>query len=194
MAGYPNVLKPWWTTLRPAHRKRHSDYLQAAREAEKEDSMELSQSPQSQATDNTTKPRTTGFFPLQKLKGTQPVLKTPAMHLAHLKEEIAKKYKEVENKDPNGINWVPEEFMVHLARAVKDAQVEEKYCYHCSSLEHFIHDCPLVRALRVNMQLNCKDGMVLKKAARAPQMNATTPKTPQEEASNAWDNALRPPS
>ena len=36
--------------------------------------------------------------------------------------------------------------MVHLARAVKDAQVEEKCCYNCGSLEHFIRDCPLVRA------------------------------------------------
>ena len=61
--------------------KTYSDYLQAAREAEKEDPKGLSQSPQNQTTNNTAKPRMTSFFPLQKLKGTQPALKTPAVHL-----------------------------------------------------------------------------------------------------------------
>ena len=35
--------------------------------------------------------------------------------------------------------FVTEEFIVCLTRAVKDAQQEEKHCYHCSSLKHFIH-------------------------------------------------------
>ena len=127
----------------------------------------------------------TSFFPLWKLKGTQLTLKTPAVHLAHLEEESAKKDKEVESKDPDGIDRVTEEFMVHLVRAVKDAQVEEKHCYHCSSLEHFIHNCPLVRAFRANIQLNCKEGTAPKKRAWAPQIKLTTPKIPQEEASMA---------
>ena len=70
--------------------------------------------------------------------------------------------------------------MVCLARAVKDAQVEEKHCYHCSSLEHFIHDCPLARASRVNTQFNCKEGTAPKKGAWAPQTEVITPKTLQE--------------
>ena len=41
-------------------------------------------------------------------------------------------------KDPDGIKGVTEEFIVCLARAVKDAQQEEKHCYHCSSPDHFI--------------------------------------------------------
>ena len=45
--------------------------------------MEVSQSPQNQATGNTTKPKTTSFFPLQKLNGNQPVPKMAAVHLAH---------------------------------------------------------------------------------------------------------------
>ena len=85
--------------------------------------------------------------------------------------------------------------MVHLARAMKDAQVEKKHCYHCSSLEHFICDCPLVRALRANMQLNHKEGTAPKKGAQAPQMKVTVPKTPQEEALKLYRmNALRLPS
>ena len=69
------------------------------------------------------------------------------MHLVHLEEESAEKDKEVESEDPDSIDGVTEEFMVYLVRAMKDAQMEEKCCYHCSSLEHFIHDCPLVKAL-----------------------------------------------
>ena len=104
------------------------------------------------------------------------------MHLAHLEEEIAERDEEVESEDPNGNDGVTEEFMVHLVRAMKDTQMEEKHCFHCSSLEHFIHDCPLVNASGAKSHLNHKEGMVLKKGAQIPQMKATTPKTPQEEA------------
>ena len=62
---------------------------------------------------------------LQKLKGTQPALKTSAMCLEHPEEESAEKDEEVESKDPDGIDGVTEEFMVHLVRAVKDTQMEE---------------------------------------------------------------------
>ena len=142
--------------------------------------MELSQSPQNQAIDNTPKPRTTSFFPLQKLKGNQSVPKIATMCLAHLEEESTKRDKEVESKDLKSIHRVTEEFMVCLARAMKDIQVEEKCCYHCSSPEHFICGCPLVRPLTENMQLNCKEGTASKKGAQAPQMKMMTPKSPQE--------------
>ena len=78
--------------------------------------MELSQS---QATNNTAKAKATNFFHLWKLKGTQLAVKTPAMCLAHLEEESAKRDEEVESKDPNGIDGVMEEFMVCLVRALK---------------------------------------------------------------------------
>ena len=65
----------------------YSDYLRAAREAEKEDLIELSQSSRTQTTDSPSKPRTTSFFPLRKLKGSQPFPKKPAIHLAQLEEE-----------------------------------------------------------------------------------------------------------
>ena len=57
--------------------KTYSDYLWAAREAEKEDSMELSQSPQIQATNNTTKLRQLVSSPCRSLKG-------PSQQLKHL--------------------------------------------------------------------------------------------------------------
>ena len=125
--------------------------------------MELCQNPWSQVIDNTMKPKTTSFFPLPKLKRNQPSSKMAAVHLAHLEEESAKREKEEEIKDPDGINGVTEEFMVHLVWALKDAQVEEKHCYHCSSPEHFIHDCALVKTSTENMQLNCKEGMASRK-------------------------------
>ena len=165
------------------HKKTYSNYLQAVREVEKEESMELSHNPQSQVIDNPTKPKTTSFFPLQKLKGNLPKMAT--MHLAHLEEESTKRDEEVESEDPDSINGAMEEFMVHIARAVKDAQVEEKYCYHCSSLEHFICNCLLVRALRENTQLNHKEGMASKKGAWTPQMKTTMPKNPQQEVPKA---------
>ena len=182
----PKWLKAMVAYLKASpHEKTYSDYLQAAREAEKKDSMELSQNPQNQVIDNTAEPKTTSFFPLWKLKGKQPVPKMAAVYLSHLEEESTKRDKEVESKDLDNIDRVKEEFMVHLARVVKDAQVEKKHCYHCSSLEHFIHDCLLVRALRENMQLNCKERMALKKGAQTPQMKITMPKNPQEEVPKA---------
>ena len=54
----------------------YSDYLRAAHEAEKEDSIELPQGPRAQTTDNPPKPRTTSFYPLRKLKGNQPLLES----------------------------------------------------------------------------------------------------------------------
>ena len=83
--------------------------------------------------DNAAKPKTTSFFPLQKLKGNQPVPKMAAMCWVHLEEESTERDEEVESKDPDSIDGVTEEFMVCLTRAVKDAQMEEKHCYHCGS-------------------------------------------------------------
>ena len=75
--------------------------------------------------------------------------------------------------------------MVHLARAVKDAQTEEKHCYHCSSPEHFICNCPLMKTLREKQQLSGKEGMALKKGARTPLTTATMPKNLQMEVPKA---------
>ena len=60
----------------------YSDYLRAAREAEKEDSIELSRGPRPPATGGPTGPRATSFFPLRKLKGSQLFTKKPTVCLA----------------------------------------------------------------------------------------------------------------
>ena len=88
------------------------------------------------------------------------------VHLAHLEEEDAGDGKDPESDDPGGIEGVTEEFMVHLARVVKDAQADEKCCYYCSSPEHFICNCLLVKTSRDKKQLNGKEGMAMMKEPR----------------------------
>ena len=81
------------------------------------------------------------------------------MHLAHLEEGDTGNDKDPESDDPSGIEGVTEEFMVHLARTVKDPQADEKCCYHCSCPEHFIHNSLFVKTSRDKKQLNGKEGM-----------------------------------
>ena len=112
-------------------------------------------------------------------------MKMPAVHLAHLEEEDARNDKDEESNDPGGIKGVTEEFMVHLARAVKDTQMEEKCCYHCSSPEHFICNCPLIKTSRENTQLNGREGMASKKGAWTPLTTANASKNPQTDVLKA---------
>ena len=160
----------------------YSDYLRAAREAEKEDTIELSWSPRVPATDGPSKPRATSFFPFRKLKGNQLYMKKPVIHLTQLEEEDADNGKDLESDNGNGIDGVTEKFMVRLARVVKDAQVDEKCCYHCSSPEHFIRNCLLMKAARDKKQLNGKEGMAMVKGAQTPPKPANAAKSPQQEA------------
>ena len=163
----------------------YSDYLRATREAKKEDSIELAWSPRAPPADGPTKTRATSFFPLRKLKGNQPFNKKPAVCLAQLEEEDADKGKDQGSDDPDGIEGVTKEFMVRLARAVKDAQAGEKCCYHCNSLEHFICNCPLMKTTRDKKQLNGKEGMVMVKGAQTPLKVMSAVKSPQQEAQEA---------
>ena len=119
------------------------------------------------------------FFPLWKLKGTRPT-KIQAVRVVHLEEEGSNEEVGTEQEDPDGIDGAMEEFIICLSRAVKEAQQDEKHCYHCSSMEHFIHKCPLVKASRSATHLNQKEGMVLEKGAQTPQVKVTKLKAPQE--------------
>ena len=123
--GLPKWLKAMVTYLKVStNEKAYSDYLWAAREAEKEEAMEPSHS---QTANNTSKPKVMSFFPLWKLKGTQPT-KTPAVQVTHLEEEGSDKEGGTESEDPDGNEGVTEEFIVHLAKAVKESQQEEECC------------------------------------------------------------------
>ena len=104
------------------------------------------------------------------------------MCLTQLEEEDTKDGEDSESDDPNGIDGVSKEFMVRLARVVKDAQMDEKRCYHCSSPEHFIHNCLLMKAARDKKQLNGKEGMAMMKGAQTPPKPTNAAKSPQQEA------------
>ena len=90
----------------------YSDYLRATREAEKEDSIELSRSSRIQAANSPSEPRTTSFFPLRKLKVNQPLSKKHTVHLVHLEEEDTDDGEDPDSDDPDGIEGVTEEFLV----------------------------------------------------------------------------------
>ena len=171
----------------------YSDYLRATREAEKEDSIKLSWNLRVQTTDGPSKPRTTSFFPLRKLKGSQPFPKKPTIWLAQLDEEDADNGEDPESNDPDGIEGVMEEFMVWLARAVKDAQTDEKCCYHCSSPEHFIHNCLLMKTARDKKQLNGKEGTVTMKGAWTPPKASKHHKEPPKGGSGGIKSSLQTP-
>ena len=100
----------------------------------------------------------------------------------HLEEEDVDDGKDPDNDDPGGIEGVAEEFLVQLARVVKDAQAEEKCCYHCSSPGHFICNCLLMKAARDKKQLNGKEGMAKTKGAWTPPTTTSTMKSPQTQA------------
>ena len=129
--------------------------------------------------DGPSKPRTTSFFPLRKLKGNQPFSKKPTVQLVQLEEEGTDNDEDPESDDPDGIEGVTEEFMVQLARVVKDAQTDEKHCYHCSSPEHFICNCLLMKTARDKKQLNGKEGMAMMKGDQTPPTMMNAIKTPR---------------
>ena len=105
--------------------------------------------------------------------------------MAQLEEEYADDGKDPESDDPGGIEGVIEEFMVQLARAVKDAQADEKCCYHCSSPEHFICNCLLMETARDKKQLNRKEGTAMMKGPQTPPTTMNAIKNPQKEAQEA---------
>ena len=102
-----------------------------------------------------------------------------------MEEEGADDGKDPESDDPDGIEGVTKEFMVWLARAVKDAQMDEKHCYHCSSPEHFICNCPFMKTTRDKKQLNGKEGTAMVKGAWTPTKSANAAKSPKQEAQEA---------
>ena len=111
-----------------------------------------------------------------------------------MEEEDAGDSKDSDSDDPSGIEGVTEEFMAQLARVVKDAQADEKCCYHCSSPEYFICNCLLVKTSRDKKQLNGKEGMALMKGAQTPPTMMSTMKSPQMEAPEAYKLPDRLPS
>ena len=161
-SGLPKWFKVMVAYLKTSsNEKTYSDYLQVAKEAKKEEAMEPSCNlPMA----STSKPRVTSFFPLQKLKGSQPAV-TPSAWVVHLEEENANKEKYINSKDPDGIKGITEEFIVCIIRAVKDTQQAEKCSYHSGSPDYFFYDCSLVVGSKADSPFNWREGMAPKKGA-----------------------------
>ena len=119
------------------------------------------------------------------MKGSQPFPKKSAVCLVQLEEEDANNGEDPESDDSDGIKGVTEEFMVRLARAVKDTQTDERCCYHYSSPEHFVHNCLLMKTARDKKQLNRKEGTVMAKGAWTPPKATNAIKSPHKDASEA---------
>ena len=121
----PKQLKAMVAYLKASiNEKMYSYYLHAAQEAEEEEVMETSQNI---ATTSTNKLKVTSFFLLWKLKGSQLAI-APSTWVAHLEEKSTNKEEATDDDNPDGIKGVTEEFIVHLAKAVKEAQQTEKHC------------------------------------------------------------------
>ena len=72
----------------------------------------------------------------------------------HLEEEDSDEEAGAKSKDHDGIEGVTEEFIACLVGVVKEAQKDEKCCYHCSSTDHFICEGLLVKVSRSATHLN----------------------------------------
>ena len=114
-----------------------------------------------------------------KAEGTQPT-KIPVVRAVYVEEEGSEEEVGIESKDLDGNDGVTEEFIVHLARMVKETQKNEKPYYHCSSMEHFICKCLLVKTSGSTAHLNWKEGMAMEKGAQTPQVKMAKLKIPQE--------------
>ena len=121
------------------------------------------------------------LLPSAETQGQPAHPKSKGHALGHLEEECTRRDEDEWSDNSNRINGVNEEFVVCLERAVKDIQTEEKHCYHCSSQEHFICKCLLMKTLREKLQLNGKEGTASKKGAQTPLTTATMPKNLQTE-------------
>ena len=102
---------------------------------------------------STSNPKVTSFFPLWKLKGSQLAV-ILSVQVVHLEEMSTDEEEGINGEDLDGIKGITKEFIVCLARAVKDAQQVEKHWYHCDSPDHFIHNCPQLAGMKADVLLN----------------------------------------
>ena len=181
----PKRLKTMVAYLKASpHEKTYSDSLQAAREAEKEESMELSWNPQGQVIDNTAKPETTSFFLLQNLKGNQPVSKMVTVHLAHLEEESA-------NEGGGRRNWGPWWYQQGHRRVHGTPCMG---CEGCPSGGEVLPSLQQLQALYLwlpaseNLQRKYAvklQGDGIEEGSQTPQVKATMPMNPHEAITKA---------
>ena len=180
--GLPKWLKAMVPYLKAGLQVRtYSDYLRASQEAKKEDSLESHWDPRTWVTDTPPKARATSFFPWGNSRATSPSWRS-LLCVWHIWKKRMPVMMKAKSDDPGGIG-VTEEFMVCLAWAVKDTQVDEKCCYHCSSLEHFICNCLLVKTSREKIIVKQQGGDGIHEGSLDPSNNSQCIKEPPEGGS-----------
>ena len=83
--------------------------------------------------------------------------------------------------------------MVWLARAVKDAQTDEKHCYHCSSSEHFICNCLLMKTTRDKKPFKWEGGDGNDEGSLDPSQSNKHHKEPPKGGSGGIKSSLQTP-
>ena len=83
--------------------------------------------------------------------------------MAHLEEKSTNEEEGVDGEDPDGIKDMTKEFIVCLARAVKDAQQIEKHGFHCESPDNYMCNCPWLAGMKADVPLNWKVGTIPRK-------------------------------
>ena len=83
--------------------------------------------------------------------------------------------------------------MIWLARVVKDAQMDEKCCYHCSSPKHFIHNCLLMITTRDRKTVKWEGGHGNDEWNPGPSEHNKHHKEPPEGGSGSMKTTLQTP-
>ena len=153
--GLPKRLKAMVAYLKAStNEKTYSDYLGTAREAEKEMAIDTSHS---QTADSTSKP-----------KVISQSTNTPAVQVAHLEEERTDKGEGTESEDPDGIKAVTEEFIVHLARAVKDDSAGGEMLLPLQQPRALYPRLPIGKGIQNRLTFKLKGGDIAKEGSLGP--------------------------
>ena len=98
-----------------------------------------------------------------------------------------------ESEDPDGIKGITEEFIVCLARAVKDAQQEKIHCYYCRVLAALYLQLPIGEVVPNRLTFKPKGGDGTKEGSPGPSRKSDHAKgTPRRDAQDIGHHAQTP--
>ena len=166
MAGYPNILQPWWPTLRPTHRKRLiliTCGLQGKQRRKTPWSYPKAHETKQPIT--LPNPRMTSFFPCRSLRGPSWHLKHPLCTWHTWKRRMPRRTKKWKARIPMVSTELLRSLWCILQGLWRMPKWRKSAVIIVAVWNTSICDCPLVRALRANTQLNHKEGMVPNKGA-----------------------------
>ena len=100
-----------------------------------------------------------------------------------MEEESADKEEGTESEDPDGIEGITKEFIVHLARAVKDAQQEKKMLLPLQQPRALYLRLPVGEGIQRRLTFKLKGGDSAKEGSPGPsRKNNHTEGAPRQDA------------